>query len=159
MRADEFFFLGWVGRRRGACERGRTLEPSAGILPGVLGALFSSLWPPWASDKKLFLYGSGRPRPGQGRARGREILGPAGRQASLSGKVADMTLTCWVGGLCPCLVSPTIAVTWRPVRSPGPPMPTALWCGAWGLGCTEVSIVPGWQLGLTCWAEEVGPWG
>ena len=28
---------------------------------------------------------------------------------------------------------------------------------AWGLGSTEVSIVVGWQLGLTCGAEEVGP--
>lgn len=69
-----------------------------------------------------------------------------------------MTLTYWVRGLCRCLVSPTIAaVTWCPMRSPELPMLTALLCGAWGLHSTEVSIVAGWQLGLTCGAEEVGP--
>lgn len=36
-------------------------------------------------------------------------------------------------------------------------MPTALLYGAWGLGSTEVPIVAGWPLGLTCRTEEVGP--
>lgn len=44
-----------------------------------------------------------------------------------------------------------------PVRSPELPMPTALLYGAWGLGSTEVPIVAGWPLRLTCRAEEVGP--
>lgn len=48
MRADEFIFLGWVGRGREAWEEGRRLawegghmlEPSAVILLGVPGALW-----------------------------------------------------------------------------------------------------------------------
>lgn len=43
------------------------------------------------------------------------------------------------------------------MRSPELPILEAL-LGALALASTEVSIVIWWQLGLTCEAEEAGPW-
>lgn len=69
-----------------------------------------------------------------------------------------MTLTLLGLGLCPCPIPPTIAIMGCPVRSPELSMPIALLFGASGFSHTEVPIVAGWQLGLTCGAEEVGSW-
>lgn len=68
-----------------------------------------------------------------------------------------MTLTWWAGCLCPGPVCLTIATTCYPYeKSRAFHAHSSV---VWGLGpgSTEVSIVAGWQLGLTCRAQEVGP--
>lgn len=141
-------FSSWVGLG-GASWKSWVLS---GSFPILMATLFR------CKVCRLPLCGSGCPMPGQGRAGPAADFRAGWQVALLNGKVADMTLTLLSLGLCPCPIPPTIAIMGCPVRSPELSMPIALLYGTSGFSHTEVPIVAGWQLGLTCGAEEVGSW-